>query len=253
MRIDVLRQVKLFGDLEDRVLEQLAQEFVEIHVPAECPIFQEGSPVDAFYVVREGQVVVYRDAVGKPVQLLARVGPAEFFGEFALFTHGECSISARTTEPSRILKVAKETLLAFLEDQPAIALRLQMAAAKRHTINAAAALELGQRNEVRIRIDRRVVLTLADGTSQAAVLANLSSGGLSLRGAPQGWSEGEEVSFDLGFGDDVLPCEGRVAWIRGEILGLSFTDTSDEHDARIQRSLRRLLARPHGALTEEAR
>lgn len=252
MRIDVLRQVELFGDLEDRVIEQLAQEFVEIHVPAECPIFQEGAPVDAFYVVGEGGVVVYRDAVGKPVQLLARVGPAEFFGEFALFTQSESSISARTTEPSRILKIRKQSLLAFLDEQPAIALRLQMAAAKRHTINAAAALELGQRNEVRIRIERRVVLALADGSSRAAILANLSPGGLSLRGAPEDWREGDEVDFDLRFGDEVLRCEGRVAWIRGDILGLAFSDNSEDHDAMVQRSLRRLLARPRGGVAEEA-
>jgi CRP-like cAMP-binding protein len=241
MRIDVLREVELFRDLDAPTLASLAQEFVEIHVPAQFPVIQEGTPVDAFFVVSAGQVVVCRDTVGKPVQLLSRVGPHEFFGELALFTHGESSISARTTQQSRILKIGKQVLLDLLRDRPGILLKLQMAAAKRHTIHAAAALELGQRSEVRIRVDRRVVLALADGTSQAAVLDNLSPGGLSLRGAPSAWKEGDEVGFELKFGDDVLGCVGRVTWVRGDLLGFAFADTSDEHNETIQLSLRRLF------------
>lgn len=241
MRIDVLREVELFRDLDAATLASLAQEFVEIHLPAEYPVIQEGTPVDAFFVVSAGQVVVCRDTVGKPVQLLSRVGPCEFFGEFALFTQADSSISARTTEQSRILKIGKQVLLDLLQDRPGILLKLQMAAAKRHTINAAAALELGQRGEVRIRVNRRVILTLADGTSQAAILDNLSPGGLSLRGGPSGWEVGDEVDFDLKFGDDVLGCEGRVAWVRGDLLGFAFFDNSDEHSETVQHSLRRLL------------
>ncbi|HEX9736340.1 MAG TPA: cyclic nucleotide-binding domain-containing protein [Thermoanaerobaculia bacterium] len=244
MRSDDLRQVEPFRDLDDHALARLAQDFVEIHLPADYPVFREGAPVDSFYVVKEGRVVVYRDTVGKPVQLLARVGACEFFGEFALFTQCESTISARTTEPSRLLKIDKSVLLDFLEAQPVVALKLEMAAAKRHTINAAAALELGQRNEVRIRVSRRVRLTLDDGSSHPVVIDNLSSGGLSLRGAPETWTEGDVVAFDLHLNPEVLPCEGRVAWVRGDLVGLAFTDCSEDHDALVQRSLRHLLRSP---------
>lgn len=247
MRSDDLRQVELFRDLDDHALARLAQEFVEIHLPVDYPIFREGAPVDAFYVVKEGRVVVYRDAVGKPVQLLTRVGPFEFFGEFALFTQCDSTISARTTEPSCLLKIDKGALLDFLEAQPVIALKLEMAAAKRHTINAAAALELGQRNEVRIRVCRRVRLTLEDGSTRPVMLDNLSSGGLSLRGAPEAWNEGDFVAFDLHLSPDVLSCEGRVAWVHGDLVGLAFTDCSEDHDALVQRSLRHLLKTPRPA------
>lgn len=244
MQTDVLSQVDVFRDLDDQALSSLAQKFVEVHVPPEFLVFREGRPVDAFYVVASGRVVVYRDVVGKPVQLLARVGPTEFFGELALFTQADNTISARALEASCILKIDKQALLDFLDSQPAITLKLQMAAARGHTINAAAALELGQRDEVRIRIDHNVVLMLADGSLQPAVLDNLSPGGLSLRGAPEIWSEGDQVDFNVQFGDDVLHCEGRIAWIQGDLLGFAFTDTSQEHDSMIQHSLRRLLTQP---------
>lgn len=242
MRTEVLCQVDIFRDLDDPTLERLAQEFEDLHVPAQHPIFQEGTPVNAFYVVSSGRVSVYRDEVGKPVQLLTRVEPGEFFGEFALFSLSDNTISARATVDSHILKIEKQTLLDFLEARPAITLRLQMAAAKRHTMNAAAALELGQRSEVRIRIKRPVTLELEDGSSRSVVLDNLSPGGLSLQGAPEHWREGDDVDFDLRFGSDLLYCDGRVAWMQGDLMGFAFNDTSDEHDARVQRSLRRLLA-----------
>lgn len=244
MRSDDLRQVEPFRDLDDHALARLAQEFVEIHLPAEYPVIREGSPVEAFFVVKHGGVVVYREAVGQPVRLLARVGPFEFFGEFALFTHCDSAVSARTTEPSCLLKIDKSTLLDFLDGQPAIALELEMAAVRRHTINGGDAIELGQRNEVRIRVCRHARLTLDDGSSHRVTVADLSSGGLSLKGAPEIWNEGDQVAFKLDFNHEVLPCEGRVAWVRGSLVGLAFTDPSADHDALIQRSLRRLLRTP---------
>ncbi len=242
MRNEILRQAEPFCDLDDLALARLAQSFVEIHVPAEYPVFREGVPVDSFYVVKEGLVVVFRDTVGRPMQLLSRVGPGECFGEFALFTQAPSTISARTSRPSRLLKIEKQILLDFLQGHPAITLKLQMAAAKRHTINAAAALELGQRSEVRIRINRRVALTLDDDSSHSVVLDNLSPGGLSLKGAPEDWGENDVVRFDLEIQSHVLPCMGRVAWVQGDLLGLSFIETAGDHDMRIQQSLRELLA-----------
>ena len=199
MRSDDLRQVEPFRDLDDPALARLMLEFEEIHVPAEYPVFREGSAVAS-------------------------------------------TISARTLEASCLLKIEKRSLLDFLADQPVITLKLQMAAAKRHTINAAAALELGQRSEVRIRVKRGVALKLEDGSSRPAFLDNLCSGGLSLRGAPPDWREGDFVRFELGLANDSLPCEGRIAWIEDDLVGLAFTDTSEDHDTRVQQSLHHLLA-----------
>lgn len=244
MRQEVLRQVDLFRELDETDIERLSLEFVEVLVPAEYPIFQEGEPLEAFYVVREGTVVVYRGAVGRPMQLLARLGPHDFFGELTLFERVDSSISARTTEPTRLLKIDRRGFLQFLEGHPEVTLRLQMAAAKRHTLHAAAALELGQRNEVRIRVDRKVDLTLDDGTTQVAVLDNLSPGGLGLRDlsrAATSWQEGEEISFELAVQGSSLPCSGRITWIHGDMLGFAFTATCDDHQMRVQALLRRLF------------
>ncbi|MCP4656073.1 MAG: cyclic nucleotide-binding domain-containing protein [bacterium] len=238
---DDLREIELFRDLNDQEYDRLAKSFVELRIPAGHRLFEEGTRSEAFYVIKEGGVVVYRDTVGKPVQLLARLGRHDFLGEFGLFDDVQHTGSARTTKLSRVLKIRKEELLAFLDEHPAIALKLQMAAAKRHSAYAAAALELGARREVRIRVNRDVALTLEDGRPFAATLDNLSLGGLSLHGAPLGWKEGDEVSLELDLAGRTLTLKGRIAWRRDDALGVAFQETSLDHDLQIQAALRKLL------------
>ena len=244
---NLLRQIEIFRNLPDGELGRLAKSFVELRVPAEHRIFSEGTESAAFFVIREGTVVIYRDAVGKPAQLLARLGPGDYFGELGLFEDARHTSSARATEPARLLKIHNEELLAFLDDHPDIAIRLQMAAAKRHTINAAAALELGERSDLRIRVNQEVVLTFGDGKTHVVVLDNLSPGGLSLQGAPAHWALGDELRFDLGYGAHRLDCQARVAWIQGESLGLAFTETQSDHAERVRSLLRYFLRRVDNA------
>ncbi len=241
LRYATLREAEIFQGLDAETLDRLAQEFVELHVPTDHMIAQEGLPIESFYVVREGEIVLFRDAVGKPIQLLGRLGPGEYFGELALFHDGPSTISARAAEPSRVLKVDRDVLLAFLDDHPEVILRLQMAAARRHSIHAAAALELGQRNEVRIRVGKEVLLTFDDGSTRMATLDNLSPGGLCLRSQGEEWREDEDVSFQLSYKKNVLPCRGRVSWVRGSLVGIAFNESDRDHEQRVQRSLRQLL------------
>ena len=51
----------------------------------EAVLFREGDPVDAFYIVHDGLVTVFRDQEGKPQQVLARLEEGGFFGEMGLF------------------------------------------------------------------------------------------------------------------------------------------------------------------------
>jgi len=240
---DLLRQIEFFRGLGESDLDRLSKSFVEMAIPGEHRVFAEGEPSEAFYVIKTGGVVIYRDAVGKPLQLVARLGPGDHFGEFGLFEDAAHASSARTTEPTRLLKAANGSLVGFLDDHPAVAVHMQTAAARRHTLNAAATLEADQSSDVRIRIQREVVLALEDGSTHVATLDNLSTGGLSLSRTPAGWTKGDVVCFELGFGAHRLPCEARVAWLRGEAVGLAFLTTTADHAVKIRQTLRFLLDR----------
>ena len=83
----------------------------------------------------------------------------------------------------------------------------------------------------------------ADGRCRAARLENLSRGGLALSGAPADWNPGKPVGFNLIFDGQELNVTGRIAWRRGDTVGLAFAaPTSNLQIARFSRKLREKLA-----------
>lgn len=239
--VEELRSASLFRGLEDGLLADLAARFVELEVPPDGVVYRGGEPSDFFYVVTEGELVVFRDLVGKPLQLLGHLAAGDFFGELALLANAPHGSAVRARSPSRVLRLAKGDLLDFLDRQPDVRLRLQNAAAQRHSSNVAAALELGRRREVRIRFRHEVEISLAGDRGPETVLENLSLGGLSLSGAPAGWQTGEQVSFGLGLREGRLDLVGRIVWRHGETVGIAFDKRSPNHDTILQMTIRSLI------------
>lgn len=243
----ILRRVRLFSDLDDDEIRRLAGEFSEILLPSGHRIFRHGDPADAFYIVRDGSVALYTDRTGQPLQLQARLGPGDFFGEVGLFDTAERSSSARTSDTCRLLMIPKDELLEFLEDHPEVAIKLQIAAARRHSQNVSVALDLGQRREVRIRLGQKVSMEPQEGASREVFVENLSLGGLCMRGAPSAWERYWTVRFNLQLDDVSLPVVGKVTWRQGESVGIAFIHSDDQHDERVQGMLRKLLTKLNAA------
>ena len=238
-----LRPVQLLQELDQADLENLARHFVELEVPADQMVVREGDPAEAFYVVFRGSFAVFRDAVGTPVQLLARLQPGEFFGELGLFGAGRHTASVRTSEASRLLRITKEDFLGFLIDHPEILEKLQIAAAQRHSANVASSLEMGRRREVRIRCGQDVQIGLGESI-QTVVVENLSVGGICLTNVPDDWRAGQAVSFSLAIRENELVLHGQVVWRRGETVGIMFTKQSPNHDMIVQMAIRVLVETP---------
>lgn len=236
-----LKSVELFQELEESDLERLAQWFVELSVPGQRLVLQEGKTSEAFFVIAEGVVAVFRDAIGSPVHLLTRLTQGDFFGELGLFVDGRHAASVRATEPCRLLKITKKDLLRFLDDHPSVFHKLQMSAARRHSANLASTLELGRRRELRIRCSNEITMTLESGATYQVLLENLSLGGVCIRQAPKTWTVGDDVVFFLGIRENEIRLTGRVAWRQGDSLGLAFINKLPNHDMIIQMATRLLL------------
>ncbi|MEM8960531.1 MAG: cyclic nucleotide-binding domain-containing protein [Acidobacteriota bacterium] len=236
-----LRQVELFSELDDNDLDRVVRCFRDMRFDADEFIVQEGEVSDAFYILREGTVAVFRDAVGKPVQLLARLRRGDYFGELGLIEDVRRTASVRAMESCRVLRITREDLFALIESHKTIKRKLQAAAARRHSRDILAALELGRRREVRIRFRHQIEIVLEDGGTQPAMLENLSLGGLCLDNAPEVWQSGMVVRFSLALRAGALQLAGRVAWRRGDAVGIAFVDKSPNHDMLIQLTIRVLL------------
>lgn len=251
MFLQELRKIDIFRDLSDGELRSLSELFEEVSFAANHLVFRQGDLAEAFYVVQEGAVVIFRDGgEEEPVLLLARLGPGDHFGEFGIYDELIRSASARTAEPSRILRIGKRALLGVLYEHPTVALHLQTAAARQQ--GSARVSGLARRREVRTIIDKEVVLMLADGTSTKVRLLNLSRGGLCLQGVPASWQVGRRVRFHVGLGTGMLELGGEVSWIREGAVGVLFTQRSQGHNTKIQWALRQLVGQRRRSLSESA-
>lgn len=236
-----LKTVVFFQSLGEPELEQLVALCRIVEMAESEVIFREGEPAAALYAVLDGKVALYRDAVGRPTQLIERLEAGEIFGEIGLFDGSARNSSAQASEAGHLLCFDRQPLLDFLDEHPLLTLRLQMAAARRHSLNVAAALDLSRRQVMRIKVGQQVVLTLEDGQRRLAVLENLSSVGLCLSRAPGHWEPELEVRFTISKGYHALDLHGRIAWRRGQAVGVAFLSRTRELDSKIQDTLRQML------------
>lgn len=236
-----LTGVALLKGLPPQELALLARDMVPLQVAEGQVVIHEGAPADALFFVKAGSFAAFRDAVGQPVHLLARLHPGDFFGELGFYGDGRCAASVRASQDGELLRIAADKLLPFLDRHPDLRDRLQATSAARYSHLLASALELGRRREVRIKCSEEILLGLEDGRRVPALLENLSLGGACIAGAPPGWHQDREVSFELCLQKGVVPLAGRVTWREDDKVGLAFTPLDDRHDAMVQMAIRLLL------------
>lgn len=241
---DFLRHISLFQGLEEDQLQRLEGILHEEPCPAKRVLFREGDPVDAFYIVREGLVTVYREEKGKPLQVLARLEDGGYFGEMGLLNDkARRFASARATLPSVLLRIEKADLIRLLAEIPLLELKFRAEVIRRHGMNVSALLSLAGQRDVRIRLDAEGLITLDDGTEMEIRLENLSIGGVGLSGAPDDWEIHRQVRFGLGLRGEspILDVQGTVTWREGSTVGIAFDPVVSSDPNRIHRALRRFL------------
>lgn len=236
MSIQILKEIDLFERVDSETLTELGALADERTYAEDELVHRVGEPADRFYVILDGRVVIVRDAVGKPVRLLARLEGGDWFGEMCLFGEDEWRSSARATEPTRLLVFSREALLDFLPHHPELRLALEIAAARRATQNTAASLEDGPQEDPRIALRAPGTLTVARVDHEVEIL-NLSVGGVALSEAPASWTPGEEVDLHLKIGDRRLERSARVSWRNKHGVGFAFDERSPGHDQEIYQLL----------------
>jgi CRP-like cAMP-binding protein len=81
--VEILRRVRLFADLDQEEIEEIALLFKERDFPQGETIIREGTGGAAFYVIESGEVTV---TIGGDFR--ATLGPGDYFGEIALLDEG---------------------------------------------------------------------------------------------------------------------------------------------------------------------
>lgn len=85
-------------------------------------LFKEGEPAVAAYVIRSGEVDLYR-MHNERRRAVARVGPGSVIGDIAMFGDGTYMSSARAVNQVKAFRFDRETLIPELAKHPALCLR----------------------------------------------------------------------------------------------------------------------------------
>jgi putative peptide zinc metalloprotease protein len=90
-KVRLLERLPIFHDLSRASLHTLAKTATRIRRPPRSIIVRQGQPSGAFYVIADGYAAIVRQGSAKdasgtlgPPKVVARLGPAEFFGEIEL-------------------------------------------------------------------------------------------------------------------------------------------------------------------------
>lgn len=85
-------------------------------------LFKEGEPAVAAYLIRGGEVDLYRVHSGRS-RVVARVGPGAVIGDIAMFGEGTYMSSARAVNQVKAFRFEREDLIPELAKHPALCLR----------------------------------------------------------------------------------------------------------------------------------
>jgi CRP/FNR family transcriptional regulator len=122
--VNSLRSCQLFVGLPLPDLENIANVTVVKSLEKGDYLFREGDIAHGFYVVQRGAVNIHRvSAVGKE-QIIHIFRTGDSFAEVALASATGYPADARALEPTQVLLVQKDGILALLKRQPELALRM---------------------------------------------------------------------------------------------------------------------------------
>jgi CRP-like cAMP-binding protein len=118
-KIELLRTVPLFANLDDAELIEIGRHADEVAVGEGQALVTQDMPGTSFYVIVEGEAAVIKDG-----QKLAELGPGDFVGEMALLEDLPRSATVITTAPSRVLEMHRRDFSTVLDEAPQLARKM---------------------------------------------------------------------------------------------------------------------------------
>ena len=123
--VDYLKRGYLFHDLTPGQLEEVVAGARTRTLKDGRWLYRQGDPADRFFVVREGQIALFRQSPEGRECIIAIVGADELFGEELLFLpQAFHDLNARAIGDCTLLAIDRSRFRSFLESSPALAFRL---------------------------------------------------------------------------------------------------------------------------------
>ncbi|MGI9557056.1 MAG: cyclic nucleotide-binding domain-containing protein [Solirubrobacterales bacterium] len=123
MDVSQLKKIPLFDGVGDDALNQVATFATAEVYPPEGVVVKEGGFANHLYAIEEGTARVEQGG-----ELLAELGPGDYFGERGLLTKDERSASVIATSELRLIKIEHWELSRMKKAMPEVVERLRQRA-----------------------------------------------------------------------------------------------------------------------------
>jgi len=128
---ELLSRVPVFAELAEEDLRQVAQVAVPRAFEPQQVIFREGDDSDTCYIVRSGHARAMRQHPDGRTITLANFGPADIFGELAMFDDERRSATVQALDELATLGIPGSAMRNLLRRHPEIAVKLVIALGRR--------------------------------------------------------------------------------------------------------------------------
>ena len=135
-----LARAPLFADLEAHSMAAVERELTLLVLPGGAPLFRQGEPADAVYVVASGCLGVFRhedeESVDEPL-LMAEIPPGNIVGEMSLLSHGQRTRSVAALRDSEVWRLARSSFDKLTSRHPEVLPTLMRSVAARNAMGPA--------------------------------------------------------------------------------------------------------------------
>ena len=117
-----LKAIPYFHDLDAGALERIRASVFSLRLERGQILFAEGEPAEAMYVVRSGQVKIFKVSPDGREQVLRIAGVGDCFNEVPIFDEGPNPANAQAVEPATLWGIRRTDMRRLVEEHPAIAI-----------------------------------------------------------------------------------------------------------------------------------
>jgi CRP/FNR family cyclic AMP-dependent transcriptional regulator len=131
MTPDAIRNVPLFGSLDDRAAQKLCDMLETVDCRTDQKLFSAGDAGNAMYLIETGEIKISVTGSDGQEITVAELGPGDFFGEMAMLDGQARSANATAVESARLASLSRKHFMSFMESNSEVALEMLSALAQR--------------------------------------------------------------------------------------------------------------------------